>query len=280
MVELQQLKQLVTIYECGSISAAARELHISQPALSRSVQRLEEALDVRLFEHGQNKARINAVGVLAVEWARDILKEVEELPSLLKTYEHSLLTISIGSCAPAPMWNLAAELVELYPGNAVNSEIKTIEELTDTLLAGGYDLIITDRPIQREDVLCRIFAEEQLMLSVPLEHPLSARSSIELADLRGQTMLLYHDLGIWERIKKKLENLHVHFIIQKEREVFEDLATSSNILCFDSNMIHAQLSYGAHRTAIPIMDEDATATYYICATPQNKKLLDRVTFPA
>ena len=279
MVELQQLKQLVTIYECGSISAAARELHISQPALSRSVQRLEETLDVRLFEHGQNKAQINSVGILAVERARDILKEVEDLPPLLKTYEHSLLTITIGSCAPAPMWNLAAELVELYPGNAVNSEVKPIGELTDALLAGGYDLIITDRPILHEDVLCRIFAEEQLMLSVPLEHPLSVRSSIGLSDLRGQTMLLYHDLGIWDRIKKKLEDLHVHFIIQKEREVFGDLVTSSNIPCFDSNMIHTLLSFGAHRTAVPIEDEDATATYYVCAAPQNKKLLDRITFP-
>lgn len=278
MVELQQLKQLVTIYECGSISAAARQLHISQPALSRSVQRLEEALSIRLFDHGQNKARINAVGIQAVERARSILQEVEDLPQLLREYARGLMTISIGSCAPAPMWNLAAELMELQPDNAVNTEMKTVGELVEGLLADTYHLIITDQPVDREGVLCRIFAEEQLTLSLPLDHPLSGRESLELRDLAGQTMLLYHDLGIWARIIRKLEDLRVHFIVQKERDVLADLISSSNLPCIDSNMLHHMIPFSSHRTSIPIRDPEAIATFYICASPQHRQLLDRLTF--
>lgn len=279
MVELQQLKQLITVRECGSISAAARALHISQPALSRSIQRLEEALSVTLLDHGQNRVSINPVGELAVEKARSILREVEELPLVLNEYAHRLTTISIGACAPAPMWNLAAELVELFPDNAVNSEMKPREELTDGLLAGRYHLIVTDQPVRLEGVLCRTFAREQLLLSVPPEHPLSGRESLRLVDLTGLTMLLYQNLGIWNRVIRQLEGQDVRFIVQTDREVFGELVRSSDIPCFGSNMIRHLLPYGHRRVDVPLLDEEARVTYYLCAAPGQRELMDRIAAP-
>ncbi len=278
MIDLQQLKQLSAIAEKGTLSAAAKELHISQPALTRSMQRLEQTLSIDLFDRKKNRTSLNEVGLLAVELAKGILHDVEEFPRQLQALARSLNTISIGSCAPAPMWNLASELMELYPEYAVNSEMKSGGELLDGLFAGNYHLIITDRPIEQAGVFSRVFAKEQLTLSVPFDHPLSSRSSVRLSDLEGQTMLLYHDLGIWDRVIEKLESLHVHFIVQRERDVFEDLIISSNIPCFDSNMIHHPLTYGVHRTAIPILDDEAVAVYYINSTTQGKALLDRLTF--
>ena len=54
MIELSQLKQLLKIAESKTLSAAAEKLYISQPALSRSMQRLEHDLRVELFHHGKN----------------------------------------------------------------------------------------------------------------------------------------------------------------------------------------------------------------------------------
>ena len=54
MFELHQLEQLITVAECGTLSAAAEELHLSQPALSRSMQKLEAELQVPLFTRHKN----------------------------------------------------------------------------------------------------------------------------------------------------------------------------------------------------------------------------------
>ena len=55
MFELYQLTQLIAIAECGTMSGAAGQLHLSQPALSRSMQKLEEELQVTLFDRKKNK---------------------------------------------------------------------------------------------------------------------------------------------------------------------------------------------------------------------------------
>ena len=73
MIEINQLKQLVCIARNKTISKASKELLISQPALSRSMQRLEDDLDVELFEHYKNKVILNKNGELAVKHAKKIL---------------------------------------------------------------------------------------------------------------------------------------------------------------------------------------------------------------
>ena len=73
MTELSQLRQLVCIAENGTISKAAEILNISQPALSRSMQKMEEELGVELFTHTGNRVTLNRNGKLAVRHARKIL---------------------------------------------------------------------------------------------------------------------------------------------------------------------------------------------------------------
>lgn len=71
MIEINQLEQLICIAKEGTISKAAQELYLSQPALSRSMQRLENELDVTLFDHYKNKVVLNSNGEL-------VLKEAEK----------------------------------------------------------------------------------------------------------------------------------------------------------------------------------------------------------
>ena len=70
MFELYQLEQLLAVAKCGTLSNAAEQLHISQPALSRSMQRLENEIQVPLFIRRKNKIELNENGKLAVEYAK------------------------------------------------------------------------------------------------------------------------------------------------------------------------------------------------------------------
>ena len=79
MLELYQLTQLIAIAECGTMSGAAGQLHLSQPALSRSMQKLEEELQVTLFDRKKNKIALNQNGELAVQQARRVVQQARDL---------------------------------------------------------------------------------------------------------------------------------------------------------------------------------------------------------
>lgn len=64
MIELEQLKQLIAFATYGTLSKAAEELYISQPALSHSIQKLEKTLGVELFDRKKNKMELNQNGKL------------------------------------------------------------------------------------------------------------------------------------------------------------------------------------------------------------------------
>lgn len=79
MFELYQLEQLIAFAECGTLSGAAAKLLLSQTALSRSMQRLEREFQVPLFTRHKNKIKLNENGVLAVEYARKVMEQADDM---------------------------------------------------------------------------------------------------------------------------------------------------------------------------------------------------------
>ena len=100
MIEMSVLAQLVAFADCGTLSAAAEKLHTSQPAVTRSMKKLEEELGLSLFARSKNHLALNEVGELAVRHARRILQETADMTERLRAYERSLRTISIASARP------------------------------------------------------------------------------------------------------------------------------------------------------------------------------------
>ena len=275
MPELYQLRQLLAVADKGTLSAAAEELHISQPALTRSMQKLEEEFGIPLFDRTKNKIVLNEAGALAVEQAKRVVDAVEVMTARMADYARSLHTISIGSCAPAPMWVLSPELSQLRPGMTITCEMRPPEELLPALEAGQYQLIITDGPIEKDGVLCRQFVTEHLYISLPPAHPLAKKDGIYLSEMAGQTMLLFADLGVWERLREE-KMRDIRFIVQSDREAFSDLVSASVLPNFTSSLLKDFGGPPMDRVNIPLLDKEASITFWLCAMKKNKKLLDSI----
>lgn len=69
MLDLLELEQLIAFADCGTLSKASEQLHISQPTLTRTMKHVEEAFAVPLFVRGKNKIALNETGMQAVEYA-------------------------------------------------------------------------------------------------------------------------------------------------------------------------------------------------------------------
>ena len=241
MAELNQFYQLVAIADTGTLSKAAEIVHISQPALTRSIQKLEAEWNVTLFDRQKNK-----------------------------------MTISIGACAPGPLLELLPELTERFQGMALNSEPAVRERLLPGLEKGTYQIIITDQEVTAPDILCRPLCTEDLCLTVPPAHPLANRKEgIYLDDLAGETMLLLKEIGIWEeRVISKMPQ--TSFILQDQDEAFSALVQASALPAFASNLTLKHSERWAERTnrlVLPILDPEAHITFYCCVHKSHKAYL-------
>lgn len=272
MAELNQFYQLVAIADTGTLSKAAEIVHISQPALTRSIQKLEAEWNVTLFDRQKNKITLNPTGELAVQYARRILDDVNTMTNAIQAYERSLRTISIGSCAPGPLLELLPELTERFYGMALTSETVCAENLLPGLEKGTYQLIITDTEMTAPDILCRPFCTEQLYLTVPPAHPLASRKDgIYLEDLAGETMLLFNEIGIWkDRVISKMSQ--TKFILQDQEEAFSTLIQVSALPAFASDLTlkHGDMQQNQNRLALPILDSEAHVTFY-CSVHESHK---------
>lgn len=267
MLELNQLEYLLAFAKYETLSKAAEKLLLSQPALTRSMQKLEEDLGVTLFERTKNKIQLNDNGRLAVECAEKILYDVQSMTERIRLYDRSKRTIYVGSCAPAPLWKLSPVLGELYPEQMISSELKNMEQVSTGLKNGTYNLIITAEPIEDDETICREYCREHLMLSLPPAHPLAMYKSVSFADLDGETMLLYSEIGFWHDIHKKTMP-HTNFIVQHERLDFCTLVENSALPSFTSDMVSD--SKPNSRVVIPITDKEANPTFYCVINKKDK----------
>lgn len=275
MPELNQLHQLVTIAEAGTISKAAELIHISQPALTRSIQKLETEWHVTLFDRQKNKVTLNQTGEIAVQYARRILEDVENMTNRIQAFERSQRTISIGSCAPAPIIELYGCLTERFSSMTIASETVSEEILLPELLKDTYQVIITSQPQEQPGILCQKFCSEQLLLTIPPAHPLANRKDgIYLDDLAGETMLLIKDIGIWrDLVNAKMTQ--TNFIVQEQGEAFSALIQASALPAFATTLTLKQGNIRANRTIIPILDPEATITFYCSVQTKNKTYLPK-----
>ena len=272
MFELYQLEQLLIVAECGTLSGAAEQLHLSQPALSRSMQRLESEIGVSLFLRHKNKIELNENGQLALEYAGKIMDQAHDMISGIRDYDRKRHTISIGSCAPAPLWDLLPALSDQYPDMTVASDIRQSETLVQGLQNGTYHLIVLPYQTEIAGADCRRWGEEHLFFSLPPAHPLSDSSILHFRDLNGETMLLRSRLGFWERVTdEKMPD--THFLVQEETFAFDELVKSSALPSFTSDLASQRGGEVTNRIRIPISDEEANVTYYLYFRTADRKML-------
>lgn len=273
MFELSQLEQLLAFAKHETLSGAAQELLISQPALSRSMQRLESEIGAPLFDRKKNKIFLNDNGKLAVEFAEKIMFDVRNMPERIREYDRGKRTVYIGSCAPAPMWRISHELSEIYTNLTISTELKSSSDIMQGFYGDMYNIAITAEPVKDGDILCYEYFTEHLMLSLPPAHPLAMYKEVSFSQIDGETMLLFSDIGFWHDVcGEKLPE--TEFIIQSERDAFKSLVKASALPSFTSDVVIDDNE--ANRIVVPITDKEANPTFYISIKKKDKSRFEKL----
>jgi DNA-binding transcriptional LysR family regulator len=150
-MSVRRLSHVVALAEERSFARAAERVHLSQPALSRSIQAIEEELGLRLFDRAARGVAITHAGKMVVERARRVLFEAKRLArdvELLKSHEAGEVRMALG---PYPtmvlMPDLLVEFARRHPAVEMKVEVNQGVQMVDMLLAEQVDFLVMDRRV-------------------------------------------------------------------------------------------------------------------------------------
>lgn len=263
-MDFEQLRQLDAIDRAGTLSGAARELHMSQPALSRSVQRLEAELGQPLFDRHGRTATMNAAGRIALDYARQILRDERLMRAALDDHARRERALVVGTVAPAPLWRLTALTVERFPGVVLTSETITAANVERGMLNGTLDLGISLRPTMLPTIRCCRLMTESLSVCLPADHPLAGEACLSAEQLDGESFLVFRQIGFWmDYCRTRFP--HSTFVEQEDRVVFEQLLATTPLNYFVTDVPSLSNNVEPDRAIVPLRDVEAHATYYLLA---------------
>lgn len=194
---LTELRYLVALAEQQHFGRAAEICCVSQPTLSMAIRKLEENLEVLLFERSKSGIRATTMGEQIIAQAQRIVAQADAITALAEADKDQLggdLKLgAILSLGPYLLPQLIPQLrliakslrLDLYEGYT--------EDLRNKLRAGELDAILVAQPFSEQDIVTQDLYYEPLLLVMPPMHSLAARNQISVNDLNGQTFIVLKD---------------------------------------------------------------------------------------
>ena len=197
-MDLKQLLYYTAIVDEGSISAAAKKLHISQPPLSNQMKALEGELGVQLFERGIRSITLTDAGKLMYTRAKAIL-DMTSSTKMEMNYLGDQMggTIRLGMVSSTSIGEIAIKLQEFckrYPQVQYQIHEGNTYQMLDALKTNQIDLALVRAPFPDEGLVCHKFSEEYFV-GVGLRELLPKKTGIE--GLSNQPLILYRR---WEPV--------------------------------------------------------------------------------
>jgi len=190
---LKQLRLFESVARLGSHTRAARDLHLTQPAVSIQMKNLEGYVGLPLFEQIGKTLGVTEAGRVLLDHARAVLAEMESLQSAvdqLKGLKTGRLRISSVTTVNYFASTLLRTFCERYPGITVAMGVANREQLLGELEENTIDMAIMGRPPVESGLAAEPFLDNPLVIVAPPDHPLARRKSVPLSVLSEQAFLM------------------------------------------------------------------------------------------
>lgn len=193
-MEIKQLEYFRTIVDAGTVSAAARELHMTQPPLSYQMKMLEEELQVTLFLRGAKKIILTEAGRTLYEQAGKILMLTDlTRREVIKSGQEATLHIGMTPSTVSMMSEYLLRFAKRYPQLHFDIHEGSTFTLKDQLENHQIDVTTLRTPIVLNGCETRSLAKERLLAMAVPEYPVfQNRSSLRLQELLEQPLILSH----------------------------------------------------------------------------------------
>jgi len=191
-ITMRQIQVFEAVARHRSFTCAARELHLTQPAVSMQIKQLQLMLGLPLFESRARAARLTEAGCAMLRHSRAILSQLAEIERDITTIKGGCLKICIASTISHFARLLLAKFRAVYKSVHVSLDVATREELIARLGCGADapDLALMERPPPGLPFEARAFMVNPLIVIATPRHPLARRRQIPLAEIAAQPFVM------------------------------------------------------------------------------------------
>jgi DNA-binding transcriptional LysR family regulator len=190
MLELHALRVFHEAATSGSFTAAARVLHMSQPAVSMQIRALEDYLQVALFDRQGRSVRLTHAGEALVPLARQMLSLAISTEETIREADGEMIgNMTIGCSVPSAsrvLVHLVSRFQRLYKNVRISVPMASQDEILEKLRGDTYDLGVLSMAKRHDFIDSQPFFQDQIVLIAPTTHPFALAGEVEPQDLLAE----------------------------------------------------------------------------------------------
>ncbi|ARK32577.1 LysR family transcriptional regulator [Halalkalibacter krulwichiae] len=251
-IDIKQIRCFLEVCKELSISRASSNLHLSQPALSKIIQAMEEELGVPLFNRSTRHLHITDEGKAIIPYAKRLLRQMEDLLKVAAELQHTHAGNVRFGLPPVIGSSFFPSIITAFKKQYPHIQLTIVEEgsriIEQTLLDGHIDLGITILPLDTDQFDVIPIIERKLKLVLPINHPLANRESVALSQLRNDPFLMFSKgFSLYDRVRDACIQAGFEPTIIQESSQWDfmmEMVAADNGICIlpETICVHADLT--------------------------------------
>jgi DNA-binding transcriptional LysR family regulator len=222
-LKLENLKMFCLVVDEGSISQAARLSFLSQPAVTRQIHQLENYYNTLLFDREEGRLRVTEAGKLLYPFAKAIVNDFNHSKEVIQQstgkYNANLIVGASLTIGEYLLPSLLGRFKKQQPEIKVTLTIKNTPRVLEDLSNDVIDLALVEGLVETTDFIVDKFAEDELILVCPSDHPWKDRKEIQLEELGNERMIWRESISGTRLIVENM--LREHGVLEKIESYME-----------------------------------------------------------
>lgn len=270
-MNLNQLKIFYLAAKKRNLSLAAEELFITQPAVTKGIQRLQEFYDMKFVDYIGKKLVLTDSGEVLYEIAEKIFELERQAEESIRDFQQRkrghIRILSSESFGDYYLPRIIIGFSQAYPLVRITMNILPTEQVAENTAALNNDLGFISYPVNHPKLQSREVMEDRLVIIAPVAHPLTRKKMIEPADLAGRQMIM-HESGsaprkaIDEYIRKHNIQINIPLEISSNRTIKKAVEEGIGIALISMQVAQEEIRTG-RLAAIPMADPSMSRKFFI-----------------
>jgi DNA-binding transcriptional LysR family regulator len=270
-MNLNQLKIFYLAAKHGSLSAAAEALYITQPAVTKGIQRLQEHYEIKLFNRFGKKMALTDAGEVLYGIAESIFEMENQAEESLRDFQQRkrgfIRILSSESFGSYYLPFIINRFISLNPKIRISVELLPTELIVEKTATLANDLGFISYPVPHKKLQIREVLEDSYQIIVPPKHPLATKSVIQPADLFGQSLIV-HEKGSAPRqstedfVRRHGIILSIPLELSNNEAIKTAVEEGVGIALITRRVVSKELTMGTLK-AIPLSDLSMTRKFYL-----------------
>ncbi len=270
-MNLNQLKIFYLAAKKRNLSVAAAELFITQPAVTKGLQRLQEYYDMKFVDHIGKKLVLTDAGEVLYEIAEKIFELESKAEESIRDFQERkrgrIRILSSESFGDYYLPRIIIPFSKAYPLVRITMNILPTEQVIENTATLNNDLGFISYPVEHKKLLVKEVLEDQLVIITPPDHPLGRYPTLEPSNLEDQ-LLIMHETGSAPRkalenyIRKNDLSVSIHLELSSNRAIKRAVEDGIGIALISRKVANEEIR-NKRLQAIPLSDRSMTRKFYM-----------------